>query len=305
MDPLDQVQPALDTTYALMRSAGMRGHRVWYAAASALALEGGLPRVVAREVQVPPAPGVWRWEGEERELPLEHFQTVWLRTDPPFDSRYLEATWILDRVDPMRTQVVNHPTGVRGANEKLYAQRFAALGPPTLVTSNRKRLREFVRQYQAVVLKPIDGRGGEGILFAEEGMRGLTAVIETATSGGHRTVAQAYLPAATEGDKRILLLEGSFLGAVLRVHGEGEERNNLHLGGSARKTVLTEEDEKIIAALGPSLREDGLVFVGIDVIGGKLTEVNVTSPTGIQEIEQLEGRDLSGEVIAWCEQHAP
>jgi len=308
MDPLEGVAPATDTTFALMRAAAARGHRIFFARAETLSLWGGTAHVSAREVLLPPEghPGPhFEWRGEAEVRQVEDFPVVWIRTDPPFDEAYLEATWILDRVDRRRTLLMNDPTGIRGANEKLYALNFSELCPPTLVTSDRAHLRRFVEEHGEAVLKPLAGYAGGGILFANAKMRGLSALIEVATPGGARTEAQAYLPEAARGDKRIILLNGEPLGAVLRVHGEGEERNNLHLGGSAQKTTLDDDDRRIIRAIAPRLREDGLRFVGVDVIGGKLTEINVTSPTGILEIEALDGPGARSRVIQWTEENAP
>jgi glutathione synthase len=236
---------------------------------------------------------------------VSSFPLAWIRKDPPFDLAYVEATWILERVDRTRCRVINDPAGIRAANEKLYALRFPQLCPETLVSSDRERIRDFVEKHGEVVLKPLDASGGEGIVFASRDMRGLIALIELATRRGARCEAQAYLPGASKGDKRILLLDGEVLGAVLRVHGPGEERNNLHLGGRAERAPLTSEDRRIVETISPALKRDGLVFVGIDVIDGYLTEVNVTSPTGIQELERLEGGDPTGVVIDWCERNAP
>ncbi len=305
MDPLEKAAPDKDTTWALMREARARGHATFFASADDLSLEGGTPVIRARPVAVPTSGGAFRWEGEASWREVSGFPIVWLRTDPPFDDRYVEATWILERVDPARCRVLNDPAGVRAANEKLYALRFPEVCPTTLVTADRARLRAFVEEHGEVVLKSLAGYAGEGILFAQRGMRGLNALLEAATPRGARCEAQVYLPEAAAGDKRILLLDGEPLGAVLRVHGAGEERNNLHLGGSAARTALDEDDLRIVRTIASQLRADGLVFVGIDVIGGKLTEVNVTSPTGIQELEEHEGRGAVARVIAWCEQNAP
>jgi len=305
MDPLERVSPRTDTTYALMREAERRGHALYFAEAGALSMRGGTPWIRARPVSVLVEGATHRWLGEEVFREVSSFPSVWLRTDPPFDAAYLEATWILDRVDRSRCLVVNDPTGVRAANEKLYALRFPELCPTSLVTRDVRLLREFVEEHGEVVLKPLSGHAGEGILFAQRGMRGLNALIEAATAGGRRCEAQVFLPEAAAGDKRILLLDGEPLGAVLRVHGEGEERNNFHMGGSAAHTELDEDDRRIVRTLAPALRADGLIFVGIDVIGGRLTEVNVTSPTGIQEIERLGGRGAVARVIDWCERAAP
>lgn len=301
MDPLERINPHTDTTWALMKSTRARGHRTFFTRGADLSLTQGRAFARAREVQVPGVSGPFSYVGEPTVRAVEGFAVAWLRTDPPFDLRYVETTWLLDTVDRRKTLLVNDPAGVRGANEKLYALRFAPFSPPTLVTADLDALKEFVRAHREVVLKPLMGAGGEGILFAHQEMRGLNALLEVAVAGGRRTLAQAYLPAADQGDLRVLLLDGTVLGAVLRVHGEGEERNNLHLGGSAVQGALEPKTLEIVAALGPSLRADGLSFVGIDVIGGFLTEVNVTSPTGIQEMERLDGVDRCAQVIAWCE----
>lgn len=300
MDPLERVSPRQDTTYALMREAERRGHALYFAEARTLSMRGGTPWIFARPVRVLVDEGVFAWRGEEAFREVASFPVVWLRTDPPFDEAYLEATWILEQVDPERSLVLNDPVGVRAANEKLYALRFPELCPETLVTRDIRLLREFVEAHDEVVLKPLAGHAGAGILFAKKGMRGLNALLEVAVRDG-RTEAQVYLPEAEQGDKRILLLDGEPLGAVLRLHGPGEERNNLHLGGTALRSEIDEADRRIIERVAPQLRKDGLFFVGLDVIGGRLTEVNVTSPTGIQEIEALSGPGPCTRVIEWVE----
>ncbi|MDQ3266983.1 MAG: glutathione synthase [Myxococcota bacterium] len=305
MDPLERAQPNADTTYALLRAAHTLGLRTQVGLASSLSLVGGTPMVRSRAVRVPGGPGAhFEYLGPPQHRRVDSFGCAWLRTDPPFNLAYVESTWILDRVDRKRTLLVNDPTGIRGANEKLYGLRFPQLCPPSLVTADRGLLLAFVAEHREVVLKPLDAAGGSGILFAQQGMRGLNSLLEVATEGGRRCEAQAYLAGASQGDKRILLLDGAPLGAILRVHGEGEERNNLHLGGHAESASLDRADREIIEALAPALREDGLYFVGIDVIGGKLTEVNVTSPTGIQEMSQFDGEDYAARVIRWCQERA-
>ena len=306
MDPLESVNTRTDTTYALMRSACQRGHSVWFAQLADLELRQGTPWIRARPVEVPSKEGAsFSWLGPDTWREVSSFPIAWLRKDPPFDLRYVEATWILDSVDASRCRVINDPSGVRGANEKLYALRFPELCPPTLVSADSSRLRAFIEHHGEVVLKPLDAAGGEGILFAWRGMRGLSALLEKATWKGARCEAQAYLPESEAGDKRILLLEGEPLGAVLRIHGPGEERNNLHLGGRAEPSTLGPEDRRIVERIAPALKRDGLVLVGLDVIGGHLTEVNVTSPTCIQELERFDRPDPAGKVIDWCERHAP
>lgn len=304
MDPLERIHPAKDTTYSLIRAALRRGHEIYFAEAWELDQQGGVPWVRCRPIGIPDGGEGLARIGSDQYREVSSFPLVWMRPDPPFDEAYLETTWILERVDPSRCRVVNDPVGVRAANEKLYALHFPELCPTTLVTRSVDRLAEFVRTHGEVVLKPLGGHAGAGILFAQEGMRGLRALLEVAVRDG-RCEAQVYLPEAREGDKRILLLDGEPLGAVLRLHGPGEERNNLHLGGSALASTIDEADRRIIETVKPKLREDGLVFVGLDVIGGKLTEVNVTSPTGIQEIESFDGEGASERVIEWCEKNAP
>ena len=304
MDPPEQVHPGTDSTYALIRAAGARGHVAWVATPETVGLEGGTPVALAFPVEIPGPDAPLAPRGRARRLPVEAFPVTWLRPDPPFDVPYLELTWILDHVDRGRALIVNDPAGVRSTNEKLWALRFPELCPPTLVTADVARLRAFVEQAGEVVLKPIETAGGDGVLFAGKKMRGLAALLESATRDG-RCLAQTYLPAAAGGDKRVLVLDGQPLGAVLRVHAKGEERNNLHLGGSAHRSELDAADRRIVQAIGPYLRAAGLLFVGIDVIDGKLIEVNVTSPTGLQELARLSGIDGADRAIALCEARAP
>lgn len=297
MDPPGRLLPDRDTTWALLRAAGRRGHRTFCCEGRDVFLDGGAPHATVREIRVPGGDAAFAL-GPPAERPVASFPLVWIRPDPPFDAAYLELTLMLERAG---TRVVNDPAGIRAANEKLYALRVPELCPRSIVTSDPPRLRAFVEEVGEVVLKPLSGHGGEGILFARAGMRGLAALLEVAVRGG-RVEAQVYLPEASAGDKRILVLAGEPLGAVLRVHAPGEERNNLHLGGRAEAASLDENDGRIVEALRPHLLRDGLWFVGLDVIGGKLTEVNVTSPTGVQELQRLSGIDAADRVIAWCEE---
>jgi glutathione synthase len=304
MDPMERVLPDRDTTYALLRAACGRGHRTFVCEGRDVWLSGGVPFAAARQVAVPAAAAPHAFVGPPAEREVADFPVVWIRPDPPFDVAYLELTLMLEAADRTRTLLVNDPAGIRAANEKLYALKVPGVCPRSIVTADPARLVSFVNEVGEAVLKPLSGHGGEGILFAQKGMRGLRALAEAAVHGG-RCEAQAYLPDAVHGDKRILLLDGEPLGAVLRVHGAGEERNNLHLGGTAVAAELDDADREIVRQLRPHLLRDGLHFVGLDVIGGRLTEVNVTSPTGIQEIERLSGMDPSARVIEWCEGRAP
>ena len=230
---------------------------------------------------------------------------VLIRKDPPFDSNYLWATQLLEHARPT-TLVVNDPRALRDANEKLYATHFPEVMPDSLVTSDKERIRAFVRAMGGIgVLKPLSGAGGEGIFLLRDEDLNFNAIVETVTHAGRRVaMAQRFLPEVREGDKRILLLDGEPLGAINRVPRKDDVRSNIHVGGSVAASTIDEADRRIIAAVAPRLREDGLYFVGLDVIGEKLTEVNVTSPTGIQQMTKYAGVDYPGRVIAWLEAHA-
>ena len=240
--------------------------------------------------------------GEAEDVCLHEVDAIWVRKDPPFDSGYLYCTLLLDTVKT-DTFVLNDPNGLRAANEKLYACRFPELMPKTLVASEKARIKRFVASVGGrAVIKPLDGAGGEGVMTLTEGDLNLNAIIELTTHHGRRlAMVQEFLPAVREGDKRILLLDGQLLGAILRVPQQGDVRSNIHVGGSVVQAKVTEEERRIIETVAPSLREDGLYFVGLDVIGGKLTEVNVTSPTGIQQMTRLDGVNYPAQVIAWIE----
>jgi glutathione synthase len=229
---------------------------------------------------------------------LADFDVVLMRKDPPVDVTYLHATWILDHARG-KTLLINDPRGLRELNEHLAVLRFPALTPPTIVTRSADALRAFQRdQGGAIVVKPVDGFGGLGIFVVRDGDPNASSILETSTGAGTRwTLAQRYLPEAVEGDKRIVLVDGEPVGAVLRVPASAEARGNLHVGGRAVRSVIDARDKEIIAALAPYLREHGQVLVGLDVIGGMLTEINITSPTGIRHIAKLEDRNVAGEVL--------
>jgi glutathione synthase len=228
---------------------------------------------------------------------------VFMRTDPPVTVPYLYATYILDYVDPANTRVINAPSGLRAANEKMYALQFAKAIPETIVSQSKAVIRETVERWGAAVLKPLGGKAGEGILFLQAGDRNLNSMVEISTQQGKEPVmVQTYLPAAQEGDKRIILLNGDPIGAVNRIPTGSEFRGNMAVGGRVAKVDITDRELDICRQLAPTLRRDGLYFVGIDVIGGYLTEVNVTSPTGIREIDRLNDAHLGDQVIAWVEQ---
>jgi len=306
MDPPETISVDRDTTFAFMLEAQTRGYRVAYTRREWIWNQGGVSCAKWHEAKVArTAPPAHLQLGEAQHGPIEDHQVCFVRTDPPFDMRYVELTWLLDAVDPGRTLILNSPAGIRGASEKLYTLRFPDLTPETLVTRDISRLEHFLKaQGGRIVIKPVDLMGGYGVFVvdAKDGNRG--ALLELATEGGTRLIiAQAYLPKAKEGDKRVLLVDGEPIGAILRVPPEGENRANIHVGAATVAATLDEDDRRICARIGPSLQRDGLVFVGLDVIGGKLTEVNVTSPTGVQEVLRLCGVDVVAKLFDWVEIH--
>jgi glutathione synthase len=235
---------------------------------------------------------------------LENVDAVLMRKDPPFDSNYLWATQLLELARD-RTLLVNDPSALRDANEKLYALHFLSCMPDTLVTSDKDRIKAFTNEVGGrAVLKPLSGAGGEGVFLLKNDDLNVNAIIETVTHAGKRVaMVQRFLPDVVKGDKRILLLDGEPLGAILRVPQKDDVRSNIHVGGTVVGAQLDDDDRRIVETLAPRLRADGLVFVGLDVIGGRLTEVNVTSPTGIQQMSRLTSTNLSSRVIDWIEAH--
>jgi len=243
--------------------------------------------------------------GDPELLSLSTFGAVFMRTDPPLNVEYLHATWILDNARG-KTVLVNDPRGLRELNEHLSILAFPEFIPPTIVTRSPARLRQFLAEQDgAIILKPVDGFGGLGIFLIKEGDPNLSSIIETSTQAGSVwTMAQRYLPQAKDGDKRIILVDGEPIGAVLRVPPEGEARDNLHVGGRADKTVLSPREKEIIAAVRPALKRYGQILVGLDVIGDTLTEINITSPTGIRHITRLDGINAATPVIECVEAKA-
>lgn len=290
IDPPERFDPRADSTFVMITEAIARGHRPFGTLLGDLSLHGDRAhaRTSPLEVEGGEAPKVRLGSARVRR-PMSDFDVVLMRKDPPVDSGFITATWILDHAG---TPVVNDPRGLRELNEKLAIARFADLTPRTFVVRNETDARMVLRELGGrMILKPVYGFGGREILLARDGDANLGSIIELATAEGSRwTVAQEYVPEATEGDKRILLLNGDPVGAVLRVPAAGELRNNFHAGGTPATTALTDRDRAICSRVGPLLRELGQFFVGLDVIGGRLTEINVTSPTGMQEINRLEGR---------------
>jgi glutathione synthase len=310
MDPPERINRYTDTTLVIVEEALARHHEVAVCTPGDLWLEGDALGAAYQHALLPlpgapEAPGL-RVGRHSAALVHERFDLVLMRKDPPFDLPYYFATLMLERLRG-RVRVVNDPRGLRDANEKLYALNFPQLIPPTLVARGQAALLDFMhRQGGEMIVKPLDGCGGAGVFHVSASDRNTHSILEASTDFGKKAVmAQRYLPEARQGDKRILLLDGEVLGAVLRVPREDETRGNLHVGGTPQKSELQPREREIVEAVAPRLRADGLWFVGLDVIGGFLTEVNVTSPTGVQEIDRLEGRSgsdrLEARVVDWLE----
>ncbi len=304
MDPLEKVHPTKDTTIMLMVGAKRRRHAVFFLPDGGLSLHEGQLNFDTVEVtpaltQTPP------FEiGPRRRLTQGEVGAVFSRSDPPFDERYLMNTWLLDRL-PASVPVINAPAGIRTVNEKIWATQFSTLIPRTLITRDLETIRAFVEGEAEVILKPTDGFGGQGIVRITPRDPRLPQLFEEATHRGTKEViVQSFIPEAAQGDKRILLLDGDVLGAILRVHSETDFRNNLMAGGRAEPTTITAEDQRIIDVLTPHLKALGLSFVGLDIIGRYLTEVNVTSPTCLQEMNRFSGKQLEDRVIALMERLA-
>jgi len=270
-----------------------------------LFVRGGTPQSQFRRVHVARATPHYKF-GDLAAGAVEDFDVILMRKDPPFDMRFFFATHLLSLIDERKCFVMNNPKGLREANEKLYALRFPEQIPQTLVSGNLQRLREFMTELGGeMIIKPLDGCGGSGVFYLNEQDRNTNAILEAATDNGQKLImAQRYLPEIRQGDKRIIVLAGEPLGAVLRVPLDTDNRGNIHVGGQVVKTELTARDLEICAALAPLLKSDGLYFVGLDVIGNFLTEVNVTSPTGVQEINALNGVHLESQVIDFVEREA-
>jgi glutathione synthase len=301
MDPMAGLLPEKDTTFALQRASQKKGHVSLHCLARDLFVHLGDLFARVRSVVVSDEAPHYSL-GEAFDVRIAETQAVFIRKDPPFDQEYLYATLLLELVRN-RTLLINDPRGIRDANEKLYALHFARHSPRTKVTADRDRILSFVDEVGGkAVIKPLDGAGGAGVLLLEKGDRNARAIIDLLTGEGRRLVMlQEYLPAVRQGDKRVLLLDGELLGAINRVPRVDDLRSNIHVGGTVVPTEVTTEERAVIGSIAPRLRSDGLVFVGLDMIGGKLTEVNVTSPTGIQELSRHVGRDVAGDVISWVE----
>jgi glutathione synthase len=298
MDPIASINPAGDSTFAMMLEAQARGHRIDYYVAQSLGLRDNVVSAEVAPITVFDKPkGEHFALGEFGRVDLSTYDVVLMRQDPPFDMNYITISHILERLHP-KTFVVNPPAAVRNAPEKILVTEFPQLMPPTLVTRDRALIHAFRREHGNIILKPLYGNGGAGVFFLQEGDQNLASLIELFEQSFREPfMVQKYLPDVRKGDKRIIIVDGEPVGAINRVPADGEARSNMHVGGRPELIDLTERDREICATIGPALKERDMIFVGIDVIGDYLTEINVTSPTGIREIKRFGGPDIA--VLIW------
>lgn len=292
MDPIEDVDIDGDSTFVLALEAQNRGHSLFHYGPKDLSFSSGKIIASARPISVRREQGNHFSAGDTEQINLAHMDVVLMRQDPPFDMSYITATHLLEHVHP-DTLVVNDPVSVRNAPEKLFVTHFEGILPPTLISTNLEEIKAFRAEYKDIIIKPLYGNGGAGVFHLKPEDENLSALCEMFTEFYREPmIVQKYLPEVREGDKRIILVDGEPVGAINRVPQEGEVRSNMHVGGQAVKSQLTSREIEICEEIGPSLKEQGLIFVGIDVIGDFLTEINVTSPTGLQEINRYDGVKL-------------
>ncbi len=296
MDPIESVDLNADSTFRLAEEAQERGHTLFFYTPDKLSYREGRIMACAAPLTVQRVQGDHAHLGQMQDMDLADFDVVWLRQDPPFDMSYITTTHFLDRLKG-QTLVVNDPFWVRNAPEKLLVLDFPDLMPPTTIARDLSVLKAFKETHRDVILKPLYGNGGAGVFRLGPNDRNLNALHEVFSALNREPmIVQKFLPAVANGDKRIILVDGDPVGAINRVPAEGETRSNMHVGGRPEKTGLTPRDREICAAIGPRLRDMGQIFVGIDVIGDYLTEINVTSPTGIQELERFDGVNVAAKI---------
>lgn len=297
MDPVEDVSITGDSTFRIGLEAQSRGHRLFQYTVDRLYFDEGLVRAVGRSIELRAESGGHVTFGPWEDVDMSRFDVVWLRQDPPFDMAYVTSTHLLDRIHP-RTLVVNDPFWVRNSPEKLFVLDFPDLTPPTMIARSLSAIRAFRERHGDIIVKPLYGNGGAGVFHLRPDDPNLSSLLETfAAINREPMIAQKYLPAVVRGDKRIILVDGEPVGAINRVPAAGEARSNMHVGGRAERDTLTLREREICRRIGPALREKGLIFVGIDVIDGWLTEINVTSPTGIQELERFDG--VNAAALMW------
>jgi len=287
MDPITSINIKKDTSFAMLLEAQRRGYEIHYMEMNDLYLRGGEGRARTRLLSVEQNQDKWFEFGSEQDIPLSDLNVVLMRKDPPFDTEFIYATYILERAEEKGTLIVNKPQSLRDCNEKLFTAWFAELTPDTLVTRNASQIREFWQQHGDIILKPLDGMGGASIFRVKKEDPNLSVIIETLTQhGSFYCMAQNFIPGIKDGDKRVLVVDGEPVPYCLaRIPKSGETRGNLAAGGRGEARPLTESDWEIARRVGPTLKAKGLIFVGLDIIGDKLTEINVTSPTCVREIE--------------------
>ena len=296
MDPISDINIKKDSSFAMLLDAQARGYQLFYMEMHDLAMVNGKAMATMRELSVKQDADQWFTLGESVDTPLAELDVILMRKDPPFDTEFIYATYMLERAEEEGVLIVNKPQSLRDANEKLFTAWFSEFTPETIVTRDAKRIRAFHQLKQDIILKPLDGMGGTSIFRVKKDDPNVGVIIETLTSYGQQyAMAQAFIPEITQGDKRILVVDGEPVPyALARIPMKGETRGNLAAGGSGVAQPLSESDWKIARAIGPELKKRGLIFVGLDVIGDKLTEINVTSPTCIKEIEAAFNVNITG-----------
>jgi glutathione synthase len=293
MDPIEKIDINGDSTFALALEAQSRGHSLFYYGPKELSWRDGKVTAFLRPLSVKNVKGDHFALGAAHVQDLSKLDVVLMRQDPPFDMSYISATHMLERIHP-KTLVVNDPAEVRNAPEKLFVTQFAEFVPPTLISSDPREIRAFRDEHKDIILKPLYGNGGAGVFRVRDGDENLGSLLEMFTTFYREPViVQRYLPDVRKGDKRIILVDGEFAGAINRVPAAGEARSNMHVGGRPEATELTAREKAICAAIGPELKKRGFIFTGIDVIGDYMTEINVTSPTGIHEVRRFGGADIA------------
>lgn len=299
MDPIERIHYKKDTSLAMLWAAQQRGWQIEYMELPDLYLAGGQARARTRDLTVHMNPEDWYSFGSAQDRALGDLDVILMRQDPPVNREFLMATYILDAAAQQGALVVNPPAALRDCNEKLFATQFEDLTPPLIVTRSAQRLRDFYAEHKDVIMKPVDGMGGHSIFRVRENDANLGVIIETLTQyGAHQAMAQKFIPEISQGDKRILLIEGEPIPyALARIPSQGENRGNLAAGGRGEGRELTDRDREICARVAPVLKEKGLIFVGIDVIGDYLTEINVTSPTCVRELDAAFGIDIAGQLM--------
>jgi glutathione synthase len=294
MDPIQSISIKGDSTFAMMLEAQQRGHTLFYYQTRTLALASGILSATGHAIRVRDELPNYFTLGEEERVSLSEFDVVLMRQDPPFDMGYITATHMLDHIHPA-TLVVNDPTEVRNAPEKLFVLKYKEFMPPTLVTRDASELAAFRMEHEDIILKPLYGNGGAGVFRIRGTDQNFSSLLEIfgITYPHQPYMAQKYLPDVRKGDKRIILVDGKFAGAINRVPAAHESRSNMHVGGRPEPTTITKREREICEAMGPELKKRGFIFVGLDVIGDYVTEINVTSPTGIREVKRFGGADIA------------